>query len=335
MKRLYFLQIVFLLSLFTIRAQSLEGSFTILGEESVTQGEVSVSAIAGQSFFDATDSERLGYGFIEILSAVLEQSEGTEDSETLTLDQHSLVLHEGETRQLTAGYTTDVSNTLLQWYSSDESVAIVNEGLVHAVRSGNAVITVTSASGIYSADCHVEVLTSDDPDPEPEPIPDPIPEPVPVTGVTLDQASLSLVKGEQYTLSVTVKPDNADNKAVTWYSTNEAVASVHEGLVTALGVGEATIRVYTINGGFSASCTLTVTDPTANGEIMAEGICLIGGVLHVELAQPQPVRIFDTAGNLIIDVQGAAGSNRISLQHCPGGIYFVLLQNRVFKMMKP
>ena len=73
MKRLYFLQIVFLLSLFTIRAQSLEGSFTILGEESVTQGEVSVSAIAGQSFFDATDSERLGYGFIEILSAVLEQ----------------------------------------------------------------------------------------------------------------------------------------------------------------------------------------------------------------------------------------------------------------------
>ena len=79
---------------------------------------------------------------------------------------------------------------------------------------------------------------------------------VPVTGVTLNQSSLSLKPGAGATLTVTVNPSNATEKTVTWSSSNPSVATVSNGTVSAVGAGTATITATA--GGKSAACTVTV-----------------------------------------------------------------------------
>lgn len=83
-----------------------------------------------------------------------------------------------------------------------------------------------------------------------------------VTGVTLDQTELALKEGESATLKATIMPENATNNNVTWESSNTAVATVANGVVTAAGEGEATITVTTADGAKSASCKVTVTAGT-------------------------------------------------------------------------
>ena len=137
---------------------SLEGGFTILGEETVTPTEVQVTAVGGQPFVGTAEVDQLGYGLVETISTANEQSQSNDDGLlTLTLDRTSLSLYEGGNAQLSASYSMAVSNPLLRWSSSDESVATVEDGQVYAQRRGNAVITVVSASGVYSAECAVTV----------------------------------------------------------------------------------------------------------------------------------------------------------------------------------
>ena len=81
----------------------------------------------------------------------------------------------------------------------------------------------------------------------------------PVSGVTLDPTTLNLEVGATGTLTATVLPSTAANKAVTWSSDNETVATVANGVVTAVGAGTATITVTTVDGGKSDTCTVTVT----------------------------------------------------------------------------
>jgi uncharacterized protein YjdB len=81
----------------------------------------------------------------------------------------------------------------------------------------------------------------------------------PVSGVSLDQTSYSLAVGETGQLTATVAPANASNKNVTWTSDNEAVATVDAtGKVTAVSAGTANITVTTADGGFTATCAVTV-----------------------------------------------------------------------------
>ncbi len=82
--------------------------------------------------------------------------------------------------------------------------------------------------------------------------------PVSVTGVSLDQTSLSLTAGDKATLTPTVSPAEATNKNVTWESDDEGVATVAGGVVTAVAAGTCTITVTTVDGGFSATCDVTV-----------------------------------------------------------------------------
>ena len=80
-----------------------------------------------------------------------------------------------------------------------------------------------------------------------------------VTGVTLDQDSLSLTEGQTAVLTAEVAPAGATNKAVTFASSDPAVASVDaDGKVTALKEGSAVITVTTADGGFTDTCAVTV-----------------------------------------------------------------------------
>ena len=83
-----------------------------------------------------------------------------------------------------------------------------------------------------------------------------------VTGVSLNNNTLTLNVGNTSTLTATVTPSNATNKAVTWSTNNNAVASVDNGVITAISNGTAIITVTTIDGNYSASCTVTVNTTT-------------------------------------------------------------------------
>lgn len=86
---------------------------------------------------------------------------------------------------------------------------------------------------------------------------------VAVTGVTLDNSTLSIAVGKTATLNATVTPSNATNKNLSWKSSRESVATVANGVVTAVAEGEATITVTTEDGNHTAICVVTVT---AGGE---------------------------------------------------------------------
>lgn len=66
-----------------------------------------------------------------------------------------------------------------------------------------------------------------------------------VTGIALNLANVTLKKGKSITLTAKVTPDNATDTSVSWYSSNRNVAAVSDGIVTAVGEGEATIEVRT------------------------------------------------------------------------------------------
>jgi hypothetical protein len=88
---------------------------------------------------------------------------------------------------------------------------------------------------------------------------------VDVTNVTLAPNSLSLTVGSSITLTAIIAPINATNKNVEWYSSNDNVASVNNGVVTAISAGTATITVTTVDGGKSAACSVTVTSGSGGG----------------------------------------------------------------------
>ena len=81
---------------------------------------------------------------------------------------------------------------------------------------------------------------------------------IPTTGVSLDKTSMTLKVGETSKLNATVLPANATNKSVSWSSNNNAVATVTNGTVNAVNVGEATITATTSNGQ-TAKCQVKVT----------------------------------------------------------------------------
>ncbi len=112
-----------------------------------------------------------------------------------------------------------------------------------AVKAGEAVVTVTTEDGGKTATCRVTVKAKA----------------VNVTEVTLDKTELTLTEGETETLTATVKPDNADNRKVTWSSDKTEVATVDgASKVTAVKAGEAVVTVMTEDGGKTASCKVTV-----------------------------------------------------------------------------
>ena len=100
-----------------------------------------------------------------------------------------------------------------------------------------------------------------------------------VTGVKLAYNDLTLKTGDSFTLLATVEPANATNKAVTWSSDNDAVATVSEaGVVEAKAVGTANIRVTTKDGGYTATCSFTVTAE----DVVLTGITISPSEVSVE-----------------------------------------------------
>ena len=87
----------------------------------------------------------------------------------------------------------------------------------------------------------------------------PKPATIPVTGVTLKLKNKTIKAGKKFTLTATVQPADASNRAVTWTSSNPNVATVSDkGVVTGVKYGVAKIKVTTEDGGFFCTCKVSV-----------------------------------------------------------------------------
>ena len=161
----------------------------------------------------------------------------------IALDAYSKTMSVGDKAKLTATVKPTDTTDKVVWTSSNESVATVDEnGNITALAAGTTKILATA--GAVSAECTVTV------------------EAVKVTEVKLDKTAVSLKAGETAQLTATVLPDNAADKTVTWTSSNEKVATVVNGKITAVAAGTATITATA--GGKSAACTVTVTKAAQN-----------------------------------------------------------------------
>ncbi|MCR4566102.1 MAG: Ig-like domain-containing protein [Bacteroidales bacterium] len=149
----------------------------------------------------------------------------------------------------------EATSKAVRWESSNPSVAKVDEnGRVTAKGNGSATITVTTEDQSKTATCEVTVAQW-------------------VTGITLNMTTLTLNEGQSATVSVaSITPDNANDKSVTWSSSNTSVAKVDQnGKVTAFAGGDTATIIATANDGSrtSASCLVTVKSSTANCYIVS------------------------------------------------------------------
>ncbi len=102
---------------------------------------------------------------------------------------------------------------------------------------------------------------------------------VKASGVTLDKTEVTLREGQTATLTATVEPENVLDDTVTWSSNKEDVATVENGVVKAVGVGEATITVKTTDGGFTAECAVNVKEEIVITNV-ADGVVLETKLLY-------------------------------------------------------
>jgi|GEM_PF-3812395 len=143
------------------------------------------------------------------------------------------------------------------WSSSDANVATVANGVVTGVAAGSATITVSTAKGV-KAEFDVTVVNNI----------------VHVTGVTLDKTSANVTEQSQLTLTATVAPENASNNNVNWSSSDETVATVADGVVTAIKAGTTTITVTTVDGEKTATCEVTV-DPFEGKYVLVDDLDML------------------------------------------------------------
>lgn len=138
----------------------------------------------------------------------------------------------------------DLEKVTLLWTSSDENVAVVENGEVKAIGVGNADITLSSKNGKQDI-CKISVR-----------------EPILPETLELSDDSVTIFIDDKYVITATIAPDNADYKNIEWKSSDDEIASVtSNGTVSAKKTGEVTITAATENG-IIASCKVSVVEMT-------------------------------------------------------------------------
>lgn len=187
------------------------------------------------------------------------------DEETMTLSRNSVEMSVGETAEVTAsfapGTNDDYVSSIGCAYSGAKSFTVDlshNVIKINAIAEGSGTITVNSNNGLSST-INVTVKKSA----------------VAVTGISVTPESATVTAGNTVQLNAEVTPANADDKTVTWSSSDTSVATVNNGLVTGIKAGTATITATTVNG-LSDMCIVTVEK--APVQVVANSLNLKGKV---------------------------------------------------------
>jgi uncharacterized protein YjdB len=166
----------------------------------------------------------------------------------ITLSSSTVNLTPTQTTQLIATVLpANANNKTVLWSSSNPAAVSVLNGLITAVTSGSATITVSSTDGSNIRATTLVTVTD-------------IPV-VPVSDIALNQTSATLHPTNTLMLTATVAPSNATNQSVIWSSTSTNATVNSSGVVTAVSAGSAVIRAITVSGNLVATRSLTITVP--------------------------------------------------------------------------
>lgn len=156
----------------------------------------------------------------------------------------NISLKEGETSKINVTYTpSNATNKKITWKSSNTGIVTVDaNGNIKGIAPGSATITATSKDGNHIATSKITVTAVDKS----------------LKSISLNKTELKLEMGKEETLTVNFNPINAENKKVTWSSSNDEIVTVDNGKIKAIKPGNAEIKVVSEEGKKEAICKVTV-----------------------------------------------------------------------------
>ena len=238
----------------------------------------------------------------------------------ITLDATSVSLGTSNSRQLVATITPeDAWNQTVIWSSSNKKVATVDKnGLVTAIKPGNATIKAVAQDSGKSVSCKVKVAI------------------IPITSFTLNADRIEQNEGTQYQLEVKeLQPAEASIDTIKWESSNSEVASVDEdGLVSLHSAGVAVIRVYTSDGQVERKCLVfsnSSNDTPPDGNYVTPQMFRTADETDDTAAFNAAINALDSTCNT---VYVPAGTYRIEAQkgiRFKKNVNFIMSENAVLK----
>ncbi len=240
------------------------------------------------------------------------------------INEKEVTIIEGETAPLTLQYAPkDATGLTIKWISSNEEVATVVDGVVTAVAPGEVEITVSlqnavMAEPVVTAPCKVIVEKKL----------------IPITSVTLSVERDTLIVGNELTLEATiVAPEEAPEATITWTSDKPEVATVVDGVVTAVAEGEAIITVSVINAdmteALTATCTIVVEKDPTTGLLTIETAGIYYSMETIHNPQGLALQVYNLNGQLV-----ATGNGDINMSATADGLYIVRCQAGTLKFIK-
>jgi len=186
---------------------------------------------------------------------------------SVTLNQTALTLGVGESFALTAALNTGAASSKNTWSSGSAAIAAVDaNGKVTAKAAGTAVITFETYNG-KTKTCTVTVKAAP-------------------TSVTLNKTSLTLGKGESFTLTAALNPSGAASFKTTWSSSDTTIVTVDaKGKITAKAAGTATITFQAFNGK-AKTCAVTVKNAPSSVALNKTSLTLGKGETFALTATP-------------------------------------------------
>lgn len=237
---------------------------------------------------------------------------------SIALSETEITLNEGASTTLFAIVSPDnANNKSVIWKSSDETVATVNQdGRVTANSKGTASITATSTDGSnISASCSVNVVKL-------------------VTSIFISDAKIDMKVGKQATITAYAIPSDATNTYLSWYSENDRVATVEDGVVTAIGTGSTYIFVKSTDGSnIVEKCEIEVAEPAGIDSISSESVSVYvtKGVINIaNVPTLQTAHIFNTNG-ILVRTEHSTG-NLMTFRPSVNGIYIVVVGSKSYKV---
>lgn len=199
--------------------------------------------------------------------------------EGITLDQNKFLYVGDETKLIAQVLPEDALNKGVIWESSNpEIIEIADDGSIKAMTYGTAIITATTVDGEFKASCTINVYEH-------------------TTGIEMnDYISISI--DDTYTLNAHTLPLSTSDERITFSSSNSDIASVNDqGIVIARKKGTCTITATSVDGGYTATCEVIVTQPAEAVTLEKHSLTLKVGDTDQLFAQITPA----TADNKVID----------------------------------
>lgn len=265
-------------------------------KQKISEDPVNGKTLTESECKDKTIYESMGWNFDKIWDIdngytypFLQQDKILATSLTLNVDNWEAKV--GEKKQLEVAITpSNVTNNTVIWSSDNPKIVSVDEnGLVTALEVGNAQVYAKTTDGSnLEVSCNISVENNI----------------ILVESLTLDPEVYSGMIGDTFTIKAEVLPENASDKTIEWFSSDEEMAIVdNKGTVTILNIGDCIITARTKDGSnISAECFLT---------------CL-SGINSILSSENEIFDVFNTQGIKVLSGKGITLINNLT-----PGTYFI------------